>query len=363
MPTPTMVLRDSPVTLGWKTRYVISLVAYYLGLNALYREIKYRRHGGRALILAYHSVRSDLDYCGLFVSPELLREQVRALKTSYRFVTIEELMRHLRRGRLDENLAALTFDDGYRDNLNMACPVLTDEGVRFTTFVTTRNIDSGEPTLFLAITLIIDRSRRVVLNLPSRALHNLPLRTHSEQEVAIQAVDAIGKPLGWDERHRLIRELADALDVDIASGLLDGQMLSWDEVRVLASRGVEIGAHSVSHAVLCHLDECVARNEIAESVARTSEALGTPCRLFAYPYGLPDECGPREVSICRDLGLVAAVTLRETEPDGAEPFTLGRVMPTRDRFLSPSGKFSSALFACETSGLMAELRRITTSPS
>jgi peptidoglycan/xylan/chitin deacetylase (PgdA/CDA1 family) len=343
-------------------RYIVALGAYYSGLNELYVRLRRLRKGAHALILAYHSVREDLDYCEMFVTPELLHAQVSALQSRYRFVTVEQLVNRLGAGRLTEDVAVVTFDDGYRDNLTSAAKILNALNVPFTLFLASRHIDTGEPTLFLAITLIIDRAGRDVLHLPGRGLRPLPLKTRTDREAAIRVIDALGKPLDWDDRRHLVRELAAALEVDIGNGLLDGQMLDWGDVRALARLGAEIGAHSVSHAVLSRLDQGSARTEIQGSVDRVAEELNARCRVFAYPYGGPEECGPREAAVCRELGLVAAVTLQETDPTRGSVYTLGRVMPTRDRVIGPSGRFSAALYACETSGLMSGLLRLVRAP-
>ena len=348
-------------SVGWTVRYTIALVAHYTGINALYRLLRRQRKGAHALILAYHSVRHDLDYCEMFVTPELLRAQVSALKSLYRFVTVEQLANRLAAGRLTEDVAVVTFDDGYRDNLTAAAGVLKALDVPFTIFLATRHIDTGEPTLFLAITLIIDRARREVLDLPGRELRHVALQNRADREAAIVAVDAIGKPLGWEDRKLLVRELATALDVDIKNGLLDGHMLSWDDVRALAGEGVEIGAHSVSHAVLSELDAITLRAEIKGSVDKVTAEMNARCRVFAYPYGGPKECGDREAAVCKELGLAAAVTLQETDPASGSVYTLGRMMPTKDRGVSPSGRFSRALYACETSGFMSSVRRLVRS--
>jgi peptidoglycan/xylan/chitin deacetylase (PgdA/CDA1 family) len=164
--------------------------------------------------------------------------------------------------------------------------------------------------------------------------------------------------LGWDDRRKLVHQLAAVLEVDIRNGLLEELMLSWSDVRMLAENGVEIGAHSVSHAVLSKLEPASLRAEIEESIGRVSRELGTKCRVFAYPYGGPGECGPREAGVCQELGLAGAVTLQETDPARGSVYALGRMMPTRDRVSDPLGQFSAALFACETSGIMSALSRL-----
>ena len=74
---------------------------------------------------------------------------------------------------------------------------------------------------------------------------------------------------------------------------------SEDDVRALAGERVEIGAHSMSHAVLSELDAITLRAEIKGSVDKVTAEMNARCRVFAYPYGGPKECGDREAAVCK----------------------------------------------------------------
>lgn len=63
-------------------------------------------------------------------------------------------------------------------------------------------------------------------------------------------------------------------------------LLSTSELRGLADRGFEIGAHGVTHAPLDRLDAAAAEQEIAGSKRKLEDVLGLPVTLFAYPYGV-----------------------------------------------------------------------------
>jgi peptidoglycan/xylan/chitin deacetylase (PgdA/CDA1 family) len=87
--------------------------------------------------------------------------------------------------------------------------------------------------------------------------------------------------------------------------------LTWDEVRELADRGVEIGSHTVSHPRLTQLDDVGLERELRESRERIADELGRPCRYLAYPYGDEDE---RVRAATRRAGYEAAFAVR-ARPD------------------------------------------------
>ena len=85
-------------------------------------------------VLVYHGVGSDADDpARLLVAPDRLESHVRYLqRRGYRFLTAEEL---LELGRPSARTAVLTFDDGFRNWLSEAVPLLNRLGVRATFYI------------------------------------------------------------------------------------------------------------------------------------------------------------------------------------------------------------------------------------
>jgi peptidoglycan/xylan/chitin deacetylase (PgdA/CDA1 family) len=106
-----------------------------------------RRPRSGLRILLYHSVggRVPSDTYGLSVDPRDFHEQMQWLsrESGHAVVGLEQGLRDLRRG-VDRPLIAVTFDDGYRDTLTVAAPVLRRMGIPFTVFVTSRHLEMGE---------------------------------------------------------------------------------------------------------------------------------------------------------------------------------------------------------------------------
>lgn len=84
------------------------------------------------------------------------------------------------------------------------------------------------------------------------------------------------------------------------------ETMRWDELRRLAERGIEIGAHTMSHPHLPRLSDDEVKRELSESRDRIADELGRPCRFLAYPYG---EEQPRIRTAAARAGFVAAFAL------------------------------------------------------
>jgi peptidoglycan/xylan/chitin deacetylase (PgdA/CDA1 family) len=98
--------------------------------------------------------------------------------------------------------------------------------------------------------------------------------------------------------------------------------MSWDELRALTERGVEIGSHTVSHPHLPQLSEAEIRTELVDSRARFEDELGGPCRFLAYPFGEHDS---RVRAAARRAGYAGAFALASTAPEPRDEFALPRV--------------------------------------
>jgi glycosyltransferase involved in cell wall biosynthesis/peptidoglycan/xylan/chitin deacetylase (PgdA/CDA1 family) len=175
----------------------------------------------RTVVLCYHSIHGgDGD---LSIAPEAFRSQLRTLQhMRYRFMSFAELVQWIIRwGPPRENIACITFDDGYSDNLTEAAPILKDLSVPATFFLTT-GLMTREPSVISYF----------------KGLTRFETEYLSPQQVA--------------ELHRM---------------------------------GFEIGAHTHTHRNLARLSSEQARDEIVRSKALLEDVIGAAVSSFAYPFG------------------------------------------------------------------------------
>jgi peptidoglycan/xylan/chitin deacetylase (PgdA/CDA1 family) len=125
--------------------------------------------------------------------------------------------------------------------------------------------------------------------------------------------------------------------------------MSWDALRELADRGVEIGSHTVSHPRLTELDEHDLLAELGDSRERMSDRLGRPCRFLAYPYGQHDA---RVDAAARAAGYTAAFTLEPPTGGAFDPWAVPRVPAYRGdgglRFALKTSRLRQAVMAARS---------------
>jgi peptidoglycan/xylan/chitin deacetylase (PgdA/CDA1 family) len=111
------------------------------------------------------------------------------------------------------------------------------------------------------------------------------------------------------------------LRAEVDANPAESATLTWDELRDLAGRGVEIGSHTVSHPRLTTLTDAELDRELAESKRLIEERTGRPCRFLAYPYGDHDS---RVRRASRAVGYEGAFVL-PSSTSWSDPYQLGRV--------------------------------------
>jgi peptidoglycan/xylan/chitin deacetylase (PgdA/CDA1 family) len=229
------------------------------------------------------------------------------LRRQFTIIPLSEGIRRLRDGTLPPAAAAITFDDGYRDNLEVAAPELLRQGVPATLFVASGFINGG--IMFNdMVTESIRRTKLETIVTDGLELSPLPVATLEQRRQAIPILLRAIKYLPADQRLDAATRLAAAAGVELPRDL----MLSSAQLRSFVGMGFEIGAHTVHHPILSVLPDHEASAEITEGRAMLEKLIDHPVGLFAYPNGRwGKDMDERHVAMARNAGFDAAFS---TEP-------------------------------------------------
>ena len=224
----------------------------------------------------------------LEVTPRFLTRVVKYLRRSgVDLVGLDEMHRRLSEGDFARRFVCLTFDDGYRDTMQWAYPILKEAGVPFAIYVPTSFPDRLGELWWLALEAVIAKRERIGLVIAGEN------RTFACETVAEKR--ALYDELYWWLRAReseaelraIVRDLAARYQVDIAAFCKD-LCMSWQEIALLARDPlVTIGAHTVNHLMLAKLPEKTVRAEMDLSRTVIEAALGARPAHLSYPYGDP----------------------------------------------------------------------------
>lgn len=253
------------------------------------------------------------------------------VKSWFNVLPLDEAIARLADGSLPARAAALSFDDGYADNHDVALPLLRRHGLPCSFFVATGFIDGGR---MWNDTLIesVRRSRLATLDLQGlKDASGADLGRHSlgsvdDRRTALHGLIQRVKYLAPEPRLVCVEAIAQRAEVQPPSDL----MMTSDQVRGLRDAGMQIGAHTVHHPILATLDARDAADEIARSRDTLEALLGERVGLFAYPNGKPgtDYLPDVHPAIVRELGFSAAVSTRwAAARQGDDVFQIPRFTP------------------------------------
>lgn len=280
-------------------------ILYSTGLFKLSRLT----HKGIGLVLALHSVRPDSGDT-LFpngkscieTTPERLEFVMKFfIANKYQPVSLGEIPDML--GGNKKNFFAVTFDDGYKDNLDFAYPVLKKLGIPFTVYVATGYQDSRIPLWTHILEDFIASNNEVEFDYLG-VHYKLAFGTAESKRSALSQLHRIIKQGQPDDINSVMKVFTEDIFEKTRS-----EMLSWGEINQLASDSlVTIGSHTVNHASLSKMGIEQVRSEYIDSRNIIEKNIGREVIHFAYPYGGREDVGAREIEELKALDCYSTAT-------------------------------------------------------
>jgi peptidoglycan/xylan/chitin deacetylase (PgdA/CDA1 family) len=298
----------------------------------------------------------------MLISGRMLERQLDWIGRHFRFVSLDELGPRLECGDpFDEPVAAITFDDGYRDVYDLAFPLLKRKGIPSAVFVVTDLIGTSRLLVFDKLSLLLARAFSTWRSVPCELARMLRSLGISLPALGMDAVKQVGHPardpntamrvlftaLPQAELYRVIEALEDQVEID-ESALKELHACSWDMLAEMHRAGVTIGSHTRTHALLTNerrhkvLDETAGSRQVLES------KLGVTIKHFAYPNGSFNAAAVGAVSVSGYR--LAYTTCRHRDPT-YPLLTIPRKLLWENSCLDALGRFSSPIMSCQAHGV------------
>jgi peptidoglycan/xylan/chitin deacetylase (PgdA/CDA1 family) len=290
-----------------------------------------RRQRVRLVSLCFHRFAGP-ENAGVGHDLEAIDESLRWLQQAgFAFGDLDSVAQGLAGGRLpDRPTVVMSIDDGYAD-IASALPVFGRHGCPVTVFLATDFLDRRAPLWWDQVQMLLARAPgsmtlRDVAGITWSARWQSDAERLRHGEALVEIIKRTREPA----RLHVIEALAKAVNAPLPMGETAGYLpLRWDDVRAMERDGVRFGPHTHTHPILTALGDAEARSEIETSWMRLRDELQRPLPIFAYPDGTPWSYAERHVSLVRELGLRAAVTMDagwappETLP--IDPYRVGRL--------------------------------------
>lgn len=319
------------------------------------------------LILGYHRVVEDFDAAtrtempSMLVSRAMFERHIDWVGRHFRFAGLDEIGEHVLSGvPFTEPVAAITFDDGYRDVYEQAYPVLKRKGIPAALFVVTDLI--GQPfwqihdklyCLMAKAFASWDDPRRELLGLlsdldlpaaellASRAATANPMLTATTLLPGLSRVD--------------VRRMLDGLEAAVGNGFGPAPLtLTWPMLAEMRDAGFVIGSHTQTHVSLPMESADTVAKELAGAKQELERQLGQPISHFAYPGG---QFTPEIVEAIDRAGYRFGYTACPHGDPRYPHLTQERLLLWERSSLDAGGHFSPDVLSCQAHRLWPPARR------
>jgi len=239
-------------------------------------------------VFSFHRVHPISDNLWDPISPELFEKIIKYISARFDIQTLEHVLSNISSFTSAKKTACIVFDDGYKDNIEYAIPVLQKYKIRASFYVVTDCIDKQILTWThqLAYTFQNTKISKIDLKdcwfLPA-PLQDINWETNSEKLVFAQQLKKELKSVSNEHRIKVLESLRTQCDdVSIYTTL----MMNWDDARKLISLGHIVGSHTVTHAMLGNItNPDVIKHELQYSAKRIADETSVFPHTISYPVG------------------------------------------------------------------------------
>ena len=262
---------------------------------------------GSIRVLMYHRFSATPEPRRLHAAA--FREHLEYIRRHFTPVRLSTLVETCRAGgELPPRAVAVTVDDGYRDFVEVAYPLLREYQIPATLFVISDVVHDRDWAWYDKLrfscfgTQVAKASFELNGNVFRLSLDSALARENAWDLVATHGVDL--SPSGQRE---LVSAVAEALAVNVPATAPTGFAgADGDSLRALDESLVELGGHSSSHPILAHCSDTELEREIVGSTRELQSTLQRHLRVFCYPNGMAADYDARCVSAVERAGYIGA---------------------------------------------------------
>jgi len=276
-------------------------------------------YSGEGTILLMHKIvakKADSRRIELMEANEVdtifLEKMIVHLKKTYDIISLDDVHKRLEYSKKNKRkFIAITFDDGYKDNLNLAYPIFKKHNVPFTIYVTNSFPNLTAKLWWYMLEDIVLENPEIIF-LYKEKKYRFKAVSKTEKNKSFIAIRELLIDASKNELSHILKQLEYTYNKNLAN-YIKAEALNWGEITKLAKdKLVTIGCHTVNHLSLKTLSE----KEITEEVIKSKDELEQKTEIeinhFAYPYGTFNEIGEREINILDRINVFKTSTTTRT---------------------------------------------------
>ena len=215
-----------------------------------------------------------------------------------------------------KNVATILFDDGYKDNIEYAAPILAKYNCKASFYVVTDCIEKNIPTWTHILEYYFQNTRisniNLIFDFLPLDLQVIALSTEKDRLEYIRKLKPFLKTLSHEKRDLVLKRITETYkDVNLPRLMMD-----WQDLLKLYNSGHYIGSHTVSHYMLGSMtDENEIRNELLRSAEMIQKHLGYFPRSISYPIGSYNDT---TIRLSKEVGYSIGLAVKQQMYDPAK---------------------------------------------
>ena len=283
-------------------------------------------------ILGYHALQTPpflKDVLGVLSNPTDFQKQIQYLTQNHTVLSMSDFLDHVNnRESFPPRSVMITFDDGYKDLISIAAPILRQYNLPATVFLSVDAISNQRSiwTNQLYYWISLSTCTQISLELPDGSEKQLRFDSPDTQKLSALFLSGYLKKIPEKERKDLLLIIARSLGIDPSSDPFSIMpMLTWDDVRNLQNYGFDIGSHTMTHPILSQCSPDTQKWELEKSRVIIESETQSACRTIAYPNGQPGDYTDLTLQISRNAGYRAGFTFHAgTFDPEVQPYAISR---------------------------------------
>ncbi len=320
-----------------KNRTSVALVLSALKATGVFRLWQYWHRNSINILMVHGTMSPDLGRTTWTplrpqTDPRILEESLRILSDFYHFVSLDDALDMLSgRKPMLPYCTVLTFDDGYRNNVRYAFPILEKLGIPATFYITSGHVEERKPLWYDRIDYALQQlnSEEISMDTGERIL-TISTRCRDGLRKSFKTFRDLAKETAGDDLGmiRNMETLASRLEEQAGKRLADilddddwTAFATWDDLLHLPEL-FTLGCHTVDHVQLGRTDAETVRDQLIRSKELIEAKIGRQCQHLCYPNG---NYTLETARIARECGFRSAVTVQEgVNRPGDDSMTLSR---------------------------------------
>lgn len=263
---------------------------YFIRLLSGQFYFNWKKRPDGVYCFTYHRIgqatETEFDANVYSCTSEQFENHLCAIKKNFEVISTDQLLKIRTQSKpLTKRYAIITFDDGYLDNFEIALPLLKKHDLTATFFVTTDFISQKSIPWWDEIAWMIKQTKAKSLTVGANDQTTFSLQTDNQNQLTHLVLSAVKK-----DKIRTIEEKINAIRQQLNCQYVIEKsstplFMNWSQVEKMQQQGMTIGAHTVSHPILAHLDKPQQTHELATSKNIIEAHIKQQVTSFAYPVG------------------------------------------------------------------------------